>query len=90
MDKPVKKEKKFDFHIVGKKGSRRIKIVAGGRKRRRKGNLTVDHIIPKSFLKELRENNTRMMSREENQAKGNRLTKEGIEKIFRLILKYYE
>ena len=82
-----KKEKEFDFIVAGKKGVRKV-VVTTGMKRNRKGNFTVDHIIPKSFLKELSKNNTRMMSRKENQAKGNRLTKEALEKIFRLIVKY--
>ena len=49
---------------------------------------TKDHIIPRMFLRELMKNNIRLVSFKENNIKGNRLTKEGIEKILTTIIKF--
>lgn len=64
----------------------------GTKKRRPQKNkeelLTKDHIIPQSFLRTLNLENIQMLSKAENIKKGNRLTKEGIEKILKAIIEH--
>jgi len=51
--------------------------------------LTKDHIIPQSFLNELRKDNIKMIPVCENRLKGDRLNKEGLEKIFKAIINHF-
>jgi 5-methylcytosine-specific restriction endonuclease McrA len=73
---------KFNFTVQGKKGFRRVVVV------RDVGSKNKDHIIPKSFLRELSRNNIKVIDSTENLKKGNKLTREALEKIFKTIIKY--
>lgn len=59
---------KFNFVIEGKKGERKVRIV-----KKSFSSLTKDHIIPKSFFKDLRKGNIQLITSEENHKKGNNL-----------------
>ena len=76
--------KDFDFHIVGKKGKRRVEMLTP----RRMDDLTKDHIIPRAFLRTLKRENIRLMSKDKNQKKGSKLTMEGLIKVLRAIDRY--
>lgn len=76
--------KDFDFHIVGKKGKRRVEIIAS----RKLNILTKDHIIPKAFLKTLSRDNINLISKEKNMNKGSKLTMEGLIKVLQAIDRY--
>ena len=50
--------------------------------------LNKDHIIPKSFLRELKQNNIQLMPKSQNSAKGDKLTKEALAKVFKAIINH--